>query len=343
MNGQTDRLNRWWKRSGIVSATVPPRFGIGNGMTAEASYLVPEDTARVRDQAARTWQWSGEAVPHVSTYIGPGSLAIFLGSRPETVDSSVWFHPVDDWSRDPGDLVFDRDNIWWRRTVDLIMAMRAYAVSGDYLVACPDLVENWDILASLVGASELLMLMIDEPEWVADCLTQIETVYTEVFDSIFELIKTDDDAMFFGPFMLHGRGRTAKVQCDGSAMFSPDMFAEFVLPGLSRQCAWLDRSLYHLDGTQCIGHLDHILSIADLDAVEWTPQAGIPGGTDAQWFPMYKKILQAGKSVQVLVDDLDGVPDLINAIGTEGVFLLGTGVDGSSLADIVARFRGKSY
>ena len=252
------RIEEWWDHRGLVSAIVPPRFGVDSEMTCEASYLHPEESARRRDVAVRNYQWHGESIPHVSTYIGPGSLAIFLGSEPETVEAA---------------------------------------------------------------------------------LAAINQVYFDVFDRLYALIRGDAGEMMYGPFMLYGSGKTAKVQCDGSAMFSPDMFERFVLPSLKEQCGYLDRAMYHLDGTQCIGHLDHVLSLEEIDAVEWTPQAGAPQGTDPQWYPMYRKILEAGKSVQILVDDPSLVPGLLNEIGTEGVFLLGYDLEGGALAEMVERFR----
>jgi hypothetical protein len=104
-------------------------------------------------------------------------------------------------------------------------------------------------------------------------------------------------------------------------MFSPAMFKQFVLPALTEQCERLDYSLYHLDGTQCICNLDILLEIDALDAIEWTPQAGIEGGGDPRWYDMYKKILAAGKSVQIIGIDVNNVEQVLDAVGNEGVYL----------------------
>ena len=40
------------------------------------------------------------------------------------------------------------------------------------------------------------------------------------------------------------------------------------MPALSEQCQWLDNSMFHLDGSQCIVHLDALLEIDALDAIE---------------------------------------------------------------------------
>jgi len=69
------------------------------------------------------------------------------------------------------------------------------------------------------------------------------------------------------------------------------MFEQFVMPALTEQCDWLDYSMFHLDGHQCIPHLDLILSIDSLNAVEWTPDPQVPGGGNPRWFDMYRKIL----------------------------------------------------
>lgn len=119
-------------------------------------------------------------------------------------------------------------------------------------------------------------------------------------------------------------------------MFSPDMFKQFVVPELTVQCEWLDHSIYHLDGTQAMGHLDALLSIDALDAIEWTPQAGIETGAHPRWYPLYRRILEAGKSVQVMdVHEHEIIP-LLNAIGSKGVYLM-THINSLDEADSIRR------
>jgi len=100
------------------------------------------------------------------------------------------------------------------------------------------------------------------------------------------------------------------------------MFREFVQPALRQQCDWLDYAMYHLDGTQCICHLDALLEIPSLDAIEWTPQAGVEAGWHERWFPLYKRILDAGKSVQILDARVETMAPILRAIGSRGVYLL---------------------
>jgi ABC-type sugar transport system ATPase subunit len=94
------------------------------------------------------------------------------------------------------------------------------------------------------------------------------------------------------------------------------------VPALTAQCKWLDHSLYHLDGTQAIVHLDTLLQIEPLDAIEYTPQAGIETGGHKRWHEMYRRILAAGKSVQVVNVEIPEVMPLLDALGPKGVYLL---------------------
>ena len=160
--------------------------------------------------------------------------------------------------------------------------------------------------------------------------------------SIYDIIKLEDGSSTFGPFSLWGPGKTAKVQCDASAMFSPDMFKRFVVPGLTEQCEWLDFSLYHLDGTQAICHLDALLGIDALDAIEWTPQAGIEDGGHPRWFPLYRRILDAGKSVQIIGVNKEEFVHLLETIGGKGVYALVSSSDAAEadeIGSIAERYR----
>jgi hypothetical protein len=147
----------------------------------------------------------------------------------------------------------------------------------------------------------------------------------------------------FSAFKLWGPGKTAKLQCDASAMFSPQMFRRFVVPPLTQQCEWLDYCLYHLDGTQALQHVPALLEIEPLDAIQWTPQAGQPTGGNPQWYDLYRRIKQAGKGVQVFDIALEEVVPLIESVGPEGLFIITRSAPDQDAAErvvqVVERYR----
>jgi hypothetical protein len=211
--------------------------------------------------------------------------------------------------------------------------------AGRYLVGCPDLIENVDVLGSLRGMENLCLDMMERPNWVERRIHELNEVWFAAYQRIYDRIRLPDGSSAFGAFCLWGPGKVAKVQCDASAMFSPAMYRQFVLPALQSQCAWLDQSLYHLDGTQAMAHLDALLEIEALEAIEWTPQAGIESGGHPRWYDLYRRILSAGKSVQVVNVTHEEISPLLDAIGTDGVYVLTTFANDADAERLLTRLQ----
>jgi hypothetical protein len=328
------RFNKWWNREGMmIGMWGAPQVdrAVHEGVAAPVAPATNDERyCSVAFRAAANHHrlsrsvFPLEVLPTADIDLGPGSLALFCGSTPGFAEDTVWFHPCIANNPEPEKLPplrFDETNQWWRLTEDLARSCARLA-GGNYMVGCPDLVENMDTLASLRGTENLMMDMLLRPEWLERKIAEINEVWFEAYGRIHEIIKLEDGSSAFGAFYIWGPGKVAKVQCDTSAMFSPDMYRRFVVPALTAQCRWLDHSLYHLDGTQAMRHLDAILEIEALDAVEWTPQAGIETGGHPRWHDLYRRILSAGKSVQVVNVEPDQVLPLLDAIGRKGVYLL---------------------
>lgn len=322
----------WWHHKGMVfhingipgsdnrnEAVENP----GEAPDIEYFYTQPEWRARWNHYTLSRQSFPTDVLPVAATDIGPGSLALFMGSEARLADDTVWFLPCidpDDPESHPP-LRFDSDSRWWQITEATLRACADLA-RGTYTVGCPDLIENIDIVAALRDPQLLLMDMIERPEWVLEKVAEVNTIFFEVYDRVYDIIKLEDGSSVFGAFRLWGPGKVAKVQCDTSAMFSPRMFTKFVVPALTEQCAWLDYSMYHLDGHQCIPHLDLLLDIEPLDAIEWTPDPQVPTGGDPTWYPMYRKILAAGKSVQAIGVKPEEVEPLLDAVGGQGMYIM---------------------
>jgi hypothetical protein len=211
--------------------------------------------------------------------------------------------------------------VWWKRHFE-VLTQAVRENHGRYLVGLPDLIENIDVLAQLRDGQMLLMDLLERPDWVKDQIARINQCYFETYDAMLPYVRDPWGGTTFTAFGLWAPGKTAKVQCDFSCMISGEMFREFVVPALTEQCAWLDYSMYHLDGTTAVHHLDALLEIDSLDAIEWTSQAGLPGGGSPQWYDLYRRIKAAGKSVQAIDVRPEEVEPLIDAVGPAGLFIL---------------------
>jgi hypothetical protein len=321
------RFEGWWRRRDLVLWVTAPRERPLEELSEpeppaslEQRWLDPEYRARQAEYELAHTYFGGEAFPYYLPHIGPGNLATFIGSRPSYDAETVWYEPcITDPDAHPA-LRFDPANPHFQEQMALVE--RGLSLSrGRFLVALPDLIENVDILASLRGTESLLLDMIERPHFVQRRVQEINDVFFQAFELIHRRVRDAWGGSCF-VFSLWGPGRTAKVQCDACACFSPEMFARFVAPALGEQCRWLDHSLFHLDGTQCIVHLEGLLAIEGLDAVEFTPQAGKPQGGDPAWYDLYRRIRAGGKSVQAVEVKPREVIPLIEAVGPEGLYVM---------------------
>lgn len=263
-------------------------------------------------------QFPGEGYPGITPYIGPGSLGTFLGAIPGFDMGTVWYDPCfDDITK--ADINFDPNNKWWKWTLEFTEKALERG-KGKYLVEMPDIVENLDTIAALVGSEPLLYHLYDYPEEIHRLQKKILPVWFKVFDHLYNMIKDEDGGMCFGFFGIYAAGKMAKLQCDFSAMISPDMFHEFVFPYLKEQSDCLDYALYHLDGPGELPHLDQILSIDSINAVQWVPLPGEHDPGDPCWDSLYRKILDAGKSIHCTMP-VERVEPFIKRLGKKGVFI----------------------
>ena len=81
----------------------------------------------------------------------------------------------------------------------------------------------------------------------------------------------------------------------------------------------LDRSIFHLDGTRPLRHLDPVLALPGLTAVQWVFGDGF--GPASRWIDVYRQILAAGKSIQVLAEDMADAMAVVREVGVRGVWL----------------------
>ncbi|HUU93063.1 MAG TPA: hypothetical protein VM238_17870 [Phycisphaerae bacterium] len=321
-------LVKWWNREGLALALTCPR---AEPVEPVHEPPAPADLqARWTDPAYRCdraeWEMVhrrhlAEAFPYFSTQIGPGSLGTFLGAEPHFAETTVWYEPCIEDPDSFGPIRFDPSgNRWWQVHLAIIEEGVRRA-GGRYLVSQPDLIENIDTLAAMRGNERLLFDLVDRPAWVHARLAETNEAFFAAFDLIQEKVRDSGGGNSF-LFDIWGPGKTCKVQCDFSCMISAAMFREFVVPYLAEQCDWLDYSLYHLDGVRAAHHLDALLGIESLDAIEFTPEPDVPRGGSPHWYDLYRAIKAGGKSVQAIGVRPGEVIPLIEAVGPEGLMIV---------------------
>lgn len=274
-----------------------------------------------------THAFLGESFPNLNIDFGPGSLASYLGSEIGFKEDTVWFNKcLDSWDGVPK-LTFDPENKWFKKHIQLAKDCQALA-GDDFYVDMPDLMENIDVLASLRGAQDILFDLLDEPEMIGERIQEVTDIYYEYYDRFYDVIKDEEGGNAYTVFQIWGPGRTVKLQCDFSAMMSPEDFRKYIQPSLRSQSENVDHVLYHLDGPAAIKHMDALMEIDGIDALQWTSGDAGPDGTLPDWDVIYDKAIAAGKSIWVKVysgefeDWIRNVDRIVNKYGSHSLFLL---------------------
>ena len=347
----------WWQHRGIVlnmwehfQEGVTPHADIPAPPPPQdlnQKWFDPEWRSQYLDWYVAHSCLKADMLPVANTQLGPGSLAAILGAQLEGAEDTIWIHQAPADHEDPTSLP-PRGR---REAVGTILSpsyshssplspppsplklhssplnlhknlLRACKrrAQGHYYVGMPDLMEGLDVLAALRGTDRVLLDTVMRPEELERELQQVNDIYFQVFDELYDIIREGDE-MAFCYFSLWAPDKCSKLQSDISTMISEDDFRRFVVPYIREQCRRIPYTLYHLDGVGALRHLPALLEIEELDAIQWTPGVGQPQGGDPQWYDLYRRILKGGKSVMACWVKPEELSPLLDAIGTEGIHL----------------------
>jgi 5-methyltetrahydrofolate--homocysteine methyltransferase len=301
------RLTTWWNGGDIgrpaMQITVPRQTPL------EDVPAMPEPDGWVTHYSTRSLPYRvnlalrsclhadyyGEAVPACSSGdLAPNCLALYLGCRGVEMPDTVWCEPFID-EPESFEFRYDPGNSYWRFTLDATKQVRAQA-DGKSLDQFPDLIEGLDTLAAMRGTERLLEDLIRRPAWVHQSLRRITDLYFRYYDVLYDLMR---DEVGGSVFWIWAPGRLTKLQCDFSAMISPAMFNEFMLPVFTEMTERVSYSLYHWDGPGAIVHHEALLSIPRLDMIQWQPGAGNEPQWHQKWWPLYHRSFEAGKKILI--------------------------------------------
>lgn len=320
------RYINWWNHKGIIlnmwehfQEGVKPHADIPMPPAPRdlnQKWFDPEWRANYLDWYVAHSSLMADMLPVANTQLGPGSLAAILGGVFEGGEDTIWIHPNPNYS---DDIVFNPNHPNYLLHKDLLKACKRKA-QGHYYVGMPDLMEGLDVLAAIKGTDKVLLDTVMQPEVLEHQIQQINDIYFQVFDELYDIIREGDE-MAFCYFSSWAPGKMSKLQSDISTMISVDDYRRFVQPFIREQCQKIDYTLYHLDGVGAMHHLDALLEIKELDAIQWTPGVGEPQGGSPKWYDLYKKILAHGKSIMACWVTLDELRPLLDNIGGDGVHL----------------------
>ena len=263
----------------------------------------------------------GDALPSVRVDFGPVLLGAMLGGRLEFGADTGWTHAFinDEWSNAP-DWSLREDNPWWVQLRGLTRRVAEDAV-GRYLVCGPDLGGAGDVLLNLRGSTQLCMDVIERPDLVRRTTDAIYPAWHQAFSEFNRIVAGR------GAGLLHWLGlwsnRTYMIPaCDFNYMISPAQFRDLFLPDIARQTATVGRAVFHLDGPGAANHIDALLEVPDIQAIQFTPGEGTPSAL--AWVEMFRKVQDRGRSI-LPICPAEEVLELCEALKPEGLAIIVTG------------------
>ena len=260
--------------------------------------------------------FAGDSLPILIHDLGPaGHAGYFKGVRLQ-FEGTIWFEAnIEDYN----ELVFDPESFLYQKTVNLAKQYVETA-KGDFIVSMPDAVGAIDVLSHLRRPENLLMDMLERPDEVKIGLQKVQAVWEKIYKEVSDIVLPNNDGgSSVGWLGTWAPGRLGQLQCDLSVMISPRLFEEMVLYELEAQSQWLDYALYHLDGEAQIKHLDMLLSVKDIHAIQWTNVAGQPG--PLHYIPELQQIQKAGKGLILHVAP-EEIPAIMENLSSKGLYLL---------------------
>ncbi|HIJ74472.1 MAG TPA: hypothetical protein HPP83_10270 [Candidatus Hydrogenedentes bacterium] len=238
----------------------------------------------------------GDALPFVRVDFGPGVLGALFGAETERGPDTVWTHPfiADDWSNEP-DWTVKKDHPW-RQQMRALLERVANDGPGRYLVCSPDLFGPADVLLSLRGATKLCMDVIERPNRVCRALDAMYPAWHTAFRGLCDLTVGRGAGLIHWLMVWSNEVYTVPA-CDFCCMIGPDEFERVCLPDIARQAATIGRAVFHLDGSAAARHLDPLLEVPEIKAIQYIPEKSAP--SVLPWIDMFKKIQRRGRSLLI--------------------------------------------
>jgi hypothetical protein len=326
------RMLAWWEGEIIdrVCLQVTAPLTSADGLEDPASFICQESAdpyeywtnvdyviARTVERIQHTF-WGGESFPLFWPNLGPDAFAAFFGADLHFMDRRTsWVLPIiTDWQNAPV-LRISEDNRWWRLQLELLAEAKA---RGDdkWITGIPDTHAGADALAALRGQSRLCLDLYDYPEEVKAAISRLLEAVLQVYEIYYQMVEAEKYGSSSGWLPARGPGRTNVVQCDFLAFVSPEMAEEFLLESIVAEARWLDHAIFHLDGPDAVRHLDLLLAIPEIQAIQWVPGARALPMT--KWIPLLKRIQAAAKSLHLTVWPHE-IRTLLEELKPEGLML----------------------
>lgn len=322
------RFEAWWQGEIVDRAPVtlwvapsrPYQGPVSTHRTQRERWLDVEYAVEAAVAAMERTDYVGDSFPILNPNVGPEITATLFGCELDFTADSSWSQPVvhelSGWHR----IIESRpsfDNLYWR-TVERMTDYAIEVCDGRFVPGITDLHGNYDILAALRDPQLLCVDLMDDPALIQRAGRHVAQAYVAAFNRLYDKIAAAGFGSTTWCPMYHA-GPAYVPSCDFWCMVSAEIASELIFPDIVTETEPLARSIFHLDGPQALRHLDLLLDWPKLEAVQWVYGDG--QGPAARWMDVYRRIVRAGKSVQLLAQDASDALAVLEEVGARGVWV----------------------
>jgi hypothetical protein len=335
-----------WYQNEIIDRP-PVRFMAHNAFLEAAK----EDIANLSPQEKEAWWFDAELQIdlfiksiqdqrfHAETFpvyfpnLGPDVYAAFYGTQLIFGEVTSWSVPlIKDWGQ-LDELRFDKNNVYFKKIEELTQCALERC-SGKSLVGYTDLHPGLDCAAAWRDPQQFCIDLIDQPHQAKRLLDIAIQDFECIYNHFDEILKAAGQ-LSVSWMGIPSFGRMHIPSCDLSTLISPAFYAEFGLPILRREVQTMTHNIFHMDGKGVARHLDSILSVPEVHAIQWVQGVG-DDYPIMQWVPFIKKL--QSHHIPVIVDlSLSELEGFIDAMDPHGLFLWVATVSEDQEIDIVKR------
>ncbi len=280
-------------------------------------------------------QFHAETFPVYFPNLGPDVYAAFYGAELEFGQVTSYSIPIIKEWEDAGLLNLDVNNEYFKKIEDLT-AHALERCHDKFLVGYTDLHPGLDCVAAWRDPLQLCYDLYDYPDQVQHLADKAIADFEFVYDHFDALLK-EHGQLSVSWMGIPTHGRMHIPSCDFSALISERFFERFGLPILQSETKTMSHNIFHVDGYGVAKHLDTILSVPEVHALQWVQGVG-DNYPIMQWVPLIKDIQARG--IPVIVDlSVNDLDSFISAMDPQGLFLWVAVEDEQEEIDILDRLK----
>lgn len=325
-----ERVAAWWQQERLDRA--PIRFTEHNAQHKAGIGDVLKRYDSIKDywydtgyhiasflQSVEKAEFLAETFPVYYPNLGPGVYAAFFGSPLAFAETTSWTGPIigDIENGDFSEIIWDGESEYWLKIEEMTEAAIS-AAPGRFLAGYTDLHPSMDCVADWCGAEKVCTAMMDAPDRLFELLEIAYAGFPGIFSHFNQKIMAGG-APSISWMGIPADGPMHIPSCDFASLLSPAQFERFCMPYIERETQQARYNVFHLDGRGVARHIDAILSLRRIQAVQLV-QGVAEDEPIFQWIPLIRKIQDAGRSVVVGIQ-LHELADFMDLVPPKGIFL----------------------